>query len=81
MPEMSEEGEQVLKAKVSTRFVQAGQTSELQHLTMSVFMTLLPDPEVKPAGPAILCSWGCGPPSPVSVYIVPVLLQHRPHKA
>ncbi len=59
MPEMSEEGEQVLKAKVSTRFVQAGQTSELQQQLTSVFKTLLPDPEMKPAGPAILCSWGC----------------------
>ena len=59
MPEMSEEGEQVLKAKVSTSFMQAAHTLELQQQITLLLKILLPDPEVKSAGPAILCSWGC----------------------
>ena len=51
MPEMSEEGEQVLKAKVSTSFWQAAHTLQLQQqITLRLkilFKILLPDPEVK----------------------------------
>lgn len=63
MPELSEEGEQVLKAKVSW-------AADVETVVTAYSQSLVILPVDLSAGPALLCSRGCRPACALPVYLL-----------